>query len=214
MKNVRDIFAKNLIALRKNRKLTQSDLAKKLNYSDKAISKWERGESVPDIELIYELSKFYGVTVDAMLEEEDILKKKGVSKKVERLIVTLLSILLVWLVCVILFVILTWVVKNSDFKIWLVFIYGIPASAIVGIVFNSIWGKRYVNPIISSILLWTLILSIFLTVSFANNALIFFIAIPLQVACILWFILEIKHFNYRNLFRKKEKRDLGDVNKE
>ena len=138
MKNVKDTFAKNLIALRKNRKLTQSDLANKLNYSDKAISKWERGESVPDIEMIYQLSKFYGVTVDAMLEEEDILKKKGVSRKLERLIVTLLSVSVVWLIAVIVFVILTWLVPDNGLKIWLSFIYPIPVTMIVLIVFNSI----------------------------------------------------------------------------
>ena len=208
MKNVKEVFAKNLVALRKSRNLTQSDLAQKLNYSDKAVSKWERGESVPDIEIIYQLSRFYGVTVDAMLEEDDILKKKGVSKKVERLIITLLSVLVVWLVAVIVFVILTWLVKNESLKIWLSFIYAIPTSAIVCIVFNSIWGKRYINPIISSVLIWTLVMSIFFTTTFKNNSFIFFVAIPLQVACILWFFLEVTHFNYRNLFRKKDKKAL------
>lgn len=213
MKNVKDTFAKNLIDLRKNRKLTQSDLANKLNYSDKAISKWERGESVPDIEMIYQLSKFYGVTVDAMLEEEDILKKKGVSRKLERLIVTLLSVSVVWLIAVIVFVILTWLVPDNGLKIWLSFIYPIPVTMIVLIVFNSIWGKRYINPIISSVLIWTLVMSFFLTFKFENNVALFFIAIPLQVGCILWFILEVTHFNYRNLFRKKEEKDFLD-NKE
>ena len=56
-------------------------------------------------------------------------------------------------------------------------------------------------------------MSFFLTFKFENNVALFFIAIPLQVGCILWFILEVTHFNYRNLFRKKEEKDFLD-NKE
>jgi transcriptional regulator with XRE-family HTH domain len=52
MRDVRQIIADNLIELRKVNKLTQLELAEKLNYSDKAISKWERGESLPDVEIL------------------------------------------------------------------------------------------------------------------------------------------------------------------
>ena len=56
MKDVRQIIAENLIELRKVNKLTQLELAEKLNYSDKAISKWERGESLPDVEILCQIA--------------------------------------------------------------------------------------------------------------------------------------------------------------
>lgn len=200
MENLKENLAKNLIKLRKANNLTQLDLATKLNYSDKAISKWERGESMPDVEMLYTISKMFDVTIDWLISDSDkIVKVKEKSKTGKRIIIGLLSILVAWLVATIVFVILSWVLDFND--TWLSFIYAIPVSAIIWLVFNSIWGKIEITPLIVSILLWTLILSIYLSVKvfhsdFENNFMIFFIAIPLQVADILWFILI--------LFRKRE----------
>ena len=52
MENIKETIAKNLVELRKSHKLTQSALAEKLNYSDKAISRWEHAETLPDIETL------------------------------------------------------------------------------------------------------------------------------------------------------------------
>ena len=49
---LKKIVTENLIYYRKINKLTQLQLAEKLNYSDKAISKWERGESLPDLYIL------------------------------------------------------------------------------------------------------------------------------------------------------------------
>ena len=200
--SVKDRLAKNLAELRKANKLTQSDLANKLNYSDKAISKWERGESVPDIDTLYILSKFYGVKIDAMLTEDDILKKKGLSKVQEHIIITLLSILVVWIIATIVFVIFQWVGIN---KAWLTFIYAIPASTIVWIVFNGIWGIKYITPIISSVLIWTSLVSVNLTITESNGFLLYFIAIPLQVCAILWFTWIILRMKNKNIFKREKK---------
>ena len=50
--NLKTIIAKNIVLLRTGERLTQAELAERLNYSDKAVSKWERGESLPDIAVI------------------------------------------------------------------------------------------------------------------------------------------------------------------
>ena len=57
--------------LRKNAGLTQRELAKKLDISDKAISKWERGLCYPDVTLISKLSKALDIDTDALFIEED-----------------------------------------------------------------------------------------------------------------------------------------------
>lgn len=61
MENVKEIIARNLTELRKSHKMTQSALAEKLNYSDKAISRWEHAETLPDIETLCRICDIYGV---------------------------------------------------------------------------------------------------------------------------------------------------------
>lgn len=190
MENVKGILAKNLVKLRKASNMTQSELAEKLNYSDKAISKWERGESAPDIEILYMISKIFNVTIDDLVTDENVSLKPVKSIKMrKRFIISLISALLVWLIATIVYVFLVWHNPENN-KSWLVFIYAIPISSIVVLVFNSIWGSKMVNCLIVSILMWTIILSIFLTVPrFSNSFLIFLIAIPVQVIILFWFVL-------------------------
>ena len=67
----REIIAENIVTLRKNAGLTQAELAERLNYSDKAISKWERAEAVPDVLVLAQLAELFGVTVDYFLHTQD-----------------------------------------------------------------------------------------------------------------------------------------------
>ena len=69
MENLKHLIALNIAALRRAQGMTQITLAEKLHYSDKAISKWERGESLPDISVLKEIADLFGVTVDYLLYE-------------------------------------------------------------------------------------------------------------------------------------------------
>ena len=139
-------------------------------------------------------------------DSEMVVKKQSRAILSQQAIISLLSILSVWVVATFLFVLLTWVFDIN--RVWLVFIYAIPVSCIVGIVFNSIWGKAEVNLVLISCLLWTAILSVYLTTSFKNNNMIFFIGIPLQVVVILGFVLvKLKYLEkYFNKLTKKNKK--------
>ena len=96
------IVAKNLIKFRKANGLTQLELAEKLNYSDKAVSKWERGESLPDVYMLQIIADMFGITLnDLVSENTEVVKPKG---KFNKNIVMALSVGLVWLVAVVLFV--------------------------------------------------------------------------------------------------------------
>ena len=66
------IFARNVAELRAERKMTQAQLAALLNYSDKAISKWERGEALPDVTVVKQIADTFGVTVDYLLKSDQI----------------------------------------------------------------------------------------------------------------------------------------------
>ena len=194
MENIKQTLAKNLIILRKSVNLTQADLANRLNYSDKAISKWERGESAPDIEILYELSKIYNVKIDDMISGEIALKPTKNIKTIQHNLITIMSILLVWLITTVIYVLFVW--KELP-KPWLVFIYAIPVSSVVWIVFNSIWGRRFFNCVIVSILLWTSVLSLTLGIPSVNN-LLFLIAIPTEIIIICWYgLIFLKHKEFK-----------------
>ena len=85
MEELKNIIANNLMALRKSNKLTQLELAEKLNYSDKAISKWERGESLPDVLLLKSLADMYGVSVDYLMKEHSHDEAKAYKPKKDHL---------------------------------------------------------------------------------------------------------------------------------
>ena len=108
MEDVKDIIAKNLVELRTRAKLTQIQLANMLNYSDKAVSKWERGDAVPDLRVLIKLSEIYGVTVDDIVKSKDITLKVHPKKLItgKRGFVVAMSSVLVWFVATIIFIVL------------------------------------------------------------------------------------------------------------
>lgn len=59
-----------ILSLRKERNMTQKAVADKMNISDKAISKWERGLGCPDITLLGDLSHIFGVDIEQILQGE------------------------------------------------------------------------------------------------------------------------------------------------
>lgn len=213
---LREIIAKNICDLRTERGLTQLGLAEILNYSDKAISKWERAESTPDVFILKLIADYFGVSVDYLLTEEHKSEPASASSVPPRLsgrthaIISFLSAALVWLLATCAFVMLDIAELTSHFQSWLVFIYAIPISCVVLLVFNSIWGKKRLNYIIISLVVWSLILSVFLTtlVIFGNNIwILFLVGIPAELIIVLWSGMGFRGFSRR---RKKcsEKEDV------
>lgn len=211
MKELNAVIAANICELRKSAGMTQGELAEILSYSDKAISKWERGESVPDIAVLKQIADTFCVTVDYLLtseHQEFKTEKKEVTKrkKLNRFLISLISIVLVWLVAIFVYMNIDLFAKNA--YNWLAFMYAIPASAVVALVFNSIWGKPKLNFLIISILLWSLITSIFLTLTIVTKPiwLLFVLGVPGQIIVILWSgIREIPSTKKG----KKRKNDIG-----
>jgi transcriptional regulator with XRE-family HTH domain len=195
MEDLKPVIANNLVQLRKSMNWTQAELAQKLNYSDKAVSKWERAESLPDISVLKELGDLFHVTVDYLLEtEHDGLKEQGHTPahflKRNRLIITLLAACFVILIATILFVALQLYSLQHAARFWppswMTFVYAVPAACIVLLVFNSLWGRRKLNFAILSLLLWSLLLAAYLTFLTRGTWLIFVIGIPAQLIILLW----------------------------
>lgn len=187
----KETVSKNLIKYRKAHGLTQAGLAEKLNYSDKAISKWERGESIPDAYTLNVIADFYGITInDLYLEEKKEIIPVKHNYKINTLI-TLLSFFLAWFVVLVVYFIIdnidsiTWDAK------WIIILWAIPISFIPVTVFSALWFNNLVKSISVSCLVWGLALSLQLLIKHTtpNKAsFIYIIAASLQVLIILFFV--------------------------
>lgn len=192
-------IASNIAHYRKLCNLKQIYVAEKIGYSDKAVSKWERGEGVPDIYTLYQLAELFGITVNDLLSE----KKRRIlpSTNTNKVIITLLSVGLTWLIATIAFVFMLWFDKNQNLSDWyfMPFIYAIPVSFIILIIFNKLWGKRVIAFFFVSALIWTI--GLCLERSFTNYIdwayLFYIVCIPLEVLTVFWFMLKKKTIGYK-----------------
>jgi transcriptional regulator with XRE-family HTH domain len=185
MKELRTIIAKNIQSLRTENGLTQLELAEILNYSDKAISKWERAEAIPDVTVLKQIADRFSVSVDYLLEEEHsgALSEAKVRELVKRnhFIIALISVIGVFALATFIFSML--LVVGSAFAPWLVFIYAAPVGSIVALVLNCVWGSKRNTLVIISVLLWTLITATYLSLLVAfdlNFWALFLVGIPSQ----------------------------------
>lgn len=194
-------IGKNIAAYRKRSGLTQAGLADKLNYSDKAVSKWERSESTPDIITLAQLAEQFGVTVNELIQDPNALPEntgavqqamgrvveKTLKRKADKNIILGLSSILVWFVALLLYVVLSGLeVHNS----WLAFFYAIPANGIVLLSLRSAWHDFRWNRALISTIMWGALLSIYTTLivlADINFWKMFLLGIPGQIAILLWF---------------------------
>ena len=70
-REINEKIAKNLAYYRTAAGPTQAELAQKINYSDKSISKWELGGGIPDVYILMQLADLYGVSLDALVGKEE-----------------------------------------------------------------------------------------------------------------------------------------------
>lgn len=194
MDNLNSVVSKNLIKFRTLAGLTQMELAKKINYSDKSISKWERGDGLPDLAVLVKLSEIYGININEFLnqntpEQEVVISKKYTNKK--HLLISILSSGLVFFVATIVFVVLFMINTTASFA-WLSFIFAIPVASIVLLVFSLLWGNNYLNALFSTLILWGIILSICFTVSIDRIWILCVLGIIFEFLIVFWFIFRHK----------------------
>ncbi len=190
MAELNEIVATNLIELRKRKHLTQVELAEQIGYSDKSISKWELGKSIPSVDILKQFADFYGVTLDFLITENAAKKKISVDKSMEHLgrKITLISlgICVVWLIIMAIFVAN---MHNENWENeWTVFIWGAPATFFIVLIMSfHYWKKKLPFWISSSLFVWTMITAFFIQFFVAGNSIwyIYLIGIPVQVGIIL-----------------------------
>ncbi len=187
----------NLAKYRKFNNYTQIALAEKINYSDKAVSKWENGECLPDVYVLKQLADLYGVTVNDLITKRN--KPRASFSKTNSFFAPLLSCCIVWVVALLAFFIIMVAFKTYD-KPWIVFIVSIPVSAIITLVFSCIYRNRCIQFISISTIIWTFILTLHLALVdlFSEIVFLYLVGIPVEVMAIIWYI-------YRLIIRKKRK---------
>ena len=186
MEDYKKNIATNLAMLRKKYNYKQSDIAEKLNYSDKTISKWETGEVLPSVDNLIELCKLYNISLDQMVNPmngNDISFDAEKIEKRNKVIISLLAISAVWIIATIIYV---YTQLIFELNMWTIFVWAVPTSMVLAIIFSAIWGRRKIKYIYISILMWSLIAAIYLQCLPYNLFPLFFIGAPLQIAILLW----------------------------
>lgn len=196
----------NIARLRRERNMTQADLAERINYSDKAVSKWERGESMPDVLTLINLAEQLGTDLNTLTgcaveaapapvqqpEPEAVPVAEAPAPKktirtADKKVIQKLCTILVWVVALFLYLVLdAFGVKN----LWMLYVIAVPANAIVLLSLRSAWGLYGWNRILISVIMWSslLVLWLLLWLGFGVNVWkIFLMGLLGQPAIMLWF---------------------------
>lgn len=195
MRDLHTVIAENLTALRKSSGLTQAQIAERLDYSDKAVSRWERGDTMPDINVLYELCDFYGITLDSLVQKGSCLDREPVPIKetrTYRIALSALDVAVVWLLATVGFV----YGKSSQIpQAWMAFVWAVPISCLVLQLANKRHhGEFLLFFILDSLLTWTLLASLYLHFLEKNLWLLFLVGVPTQLALVLWYVVRKVRF--------------------
>lgn len=199
MEELKMIIAGNIGQLRRDAGMTQLELAEYLNYSDKAVSKWERGESIPDIVTLKAVADRFSVSVDYLLRadhpvETEIKCQYTKRQRLNHALITLISCVLVWLIAIFVHAVVR-AANPVEGQLWMTYMYAVPVTLVVLLVFNSIWGNRRNNFVIISALIWTVLASAYISVLVfvsLNMWLLFVLGVPAQIIVGLWSGIRLK----------------------
>jgi transcriptional regulator with XRE-family HTH domain len=181
-------IAENIAYYRKKMNLTQFELAEKLNYSDKSISKWERAEGIPTVVVLKEICDFFGISLNDITNPK---KVKNNYKMKKRGLIAYFYASIAFVVAVILYGIFNLI--DINFAAWKLIIYAIPIASLVLFIFSIIWNQRIETYIYLSSFIWTLALSFYVSISIPNKYMIFIIAIPVHL--FLLYLIRLIYFS-------------------
>ena len=197
LENIKEIIANNLTELRKSHKLTQQQLAEKLNYSDKAVSRWEHSETLPDIETLCKICDIYGVRFEYLLQKEQPKKNNPYVIKTDipsKILIMFIVLCSVWI-----FASIAYTYVNTIFLVnaWTIFIWAIPVSALFSQLCNRMFfGNKALRCVLNSILIWSTILAVYLQLLEYNIWMLFITGVPVQAVIILTTIFKYKNPDY------------------
>lgn len=171
--------------------MTQNELAEKLNYSDNAVSRWERGDVTPSVETLQQISEIFSVPLESLFKENVVvvLNNDEKKQKIAKMSVLLLFVMLIWFIVMVAYVYLDAI---FHINLWLLFAWAVPVSCLVLLPFNESWGRTVYKFVILSVFTWTTLACLYLTFLQHNIWLIFIIGIPVQLALVIWTFIKPK----------------------
>ena len=197
MDKIREYLPKKLIELRKQNNLTQVELASKINYSDKAISRWEKGEVLPDLETLEMLSEVYDVPLSTFVEEKS--EAPAIRTTKQDVLSQIFFVCSIWTIIATVF---TYLNISKGQSVWQLFVWGVPATCFILLLLNERKNRKITNFVFGTIFVWSIILCIFLHLISSAPWYIFLIGIPLQGILVI-----------RYLFNFKQKPIIKSINK-
>jgi len=191
MKDLKQIIAKDLTVLRKKSGMTQNELAQKLNYSDNAVSRWERGELAPSIEVLENIAEIYGIEPDMLLRENanGVVEKNEKKQMINKFATIILIVSIIWCMVAVAYI---YSYKIFGINMWLLFCWAVPVSCLILLPFNDYWGKYVYKFVILSVLVWTTLACVYLQFLKYNLWLVFIVGIPAQIALVIWAFIKPK----------------------
>ena len=180
------VTASNLIRLRTGAGLTQAELGAALNYSDKTISKWERGEAIPDAYVLTQIAEIFGVTVDALLSshdkwspapDPDAVPDRSYSVSM----IIAVAVLGVWTLALTAFVAL-WLVGIIR---WQIFVVALPVSILTYLVLICFFGKKRHLQYVIALFVLSIFMAIYLLFVHNNPWQIFLVCVLAEVLVFL-----------------------------
>ena len=188
MKDIKSVVSVNLSALRKQKGITQAELAEKLNYSDKAISRWEKGDTLPDLNVLYEICEFYGITMNDLTSEDCMAPKKDEMQKNRRMYriwSCIVGAASAWFLATLCFI------SSAILKplpvLWISFVWALPISCAVVMLIGRQYYNWVAHFVLGSTINWSAITAIILTLIYFTPLgtsvfwFLYLIGIPIQI---------------------------------
>ena len=179
------VTASNIIKLRTQKGMTQAELGALLNYSDKTISKWERGEAIPDAYVLTQLSALFGVSVDFILSSHDKWEKpkenevEEVRYSVERIIaIVVIGVFTAFLIA---FVTL-WLMDVVE---WRLFLFALSAAILAYMIMICIFKRTRQLQYVIALFVASLFVIVYFFLPTANPWQLFLILIPAEAIVFL-----------------------------
>lgn len=194
MDELKSTIAKNLVELRTQARLTQLQVAEILNYSDKAVSKWERGEAIPDVRVLVQLSELYGISLDKLVKGTEVAAEVKPKRIIisKRAFIAVLSVILVWFIATGIFATLYFITPIAQYA-WLVFVAAPLPMGIVLTVLSALWGNRITKAASCSLIVWSCAVIVHVCVKifvpdYKQIFVLYIVAAVFEILIILWFV--------------------------
>ena len=187
--SARENIAKNIVLLRKAYNWKQSDLAEKLHYTDKTISKWERNESTPDVESLAEIARIFNVSIDFLFQENnDAPELEDQRTKFIHAISSLVILATTfYLLATVIFVYNFIIDSPNKVLFWTTFVWATFLSMVAAYVIVRRNKYKRAYPYLASVCIWLALTTGYCQALVAgeNVWMIFLIGVPLQIGVVI-----------------------------